>query len=199
MGTIQTSSNKILHNELAFDIDGVIANTFQSYVDMARNKYGIQIEYEDITDYDFRKVIDIDEDTSDEIIEMILEDPLGMGIRAITGAKEVLTRLSYLGPVSLITARTNRDAIIRWVHKALGLDGGVIRLEATGDHEEKLPILQKHGIRYFVEDRLETCYLIHKRAITPIVFDQPWNRKPHPFQTVKGWDEIRDMIDWGMG
>ena len=194
---MKTGIPKISPSELAFDIDGVIADTFRAFVNTAREKYSIEIEYEAITDYDFRKVIDIDEGTSNEIIEMILEDPVGMGINPITGAVEVLTRLSYFGPIFFVTARSNRDAIIEWVEKTLGLgDGNSIHLEATGTHEDKLPILLKHGIRYFVEDRLETCYLIQGSPVTPIVFEQPWNRKEHPFLSVGDWGEIHDMIEW---
>lgn len=49
-----------------------------------------------------------------------------------------------------------------------------------------------------MEDRLETCYFLDEAAGTPIVFEQPWNRKLHPFQTVRRWDEISAMIDWSM-
>ena len=194
---MKTGTRKISPRELAFDIDGVIADTFRAFIETARDGYNIEIDYEAITDYDFRKVIDIDEGTSNEIIEMILEDPVGMGINPISGAVEVLTRLSYFGPIFFVTARSNRDAIIEWVEKTLGLgDGNTIHLEATGAHEDKLPILLKHGIRYFVEDRLETCYLIQGSSVTPIVLDQPWNRKEHPFLSVGDWDEIQDMIEW---
>jgi len=194
---MKTGPRKISPHELAFDIDGVIADTFRAFVKTARERYNVEIKYEDITDYDFRKVIEIDEETSDKIIEMILEDPVGMGITPISGAVEVLTRLSDCGPIFFVTARSNRDAIIEWVEKTLGLgDGKTIHLEATGAHEDKLPILLKHGVRYFVEDRLETCYLIQGSPVTPIVFEQPWNRKEHPFLTVGDWDDIHDMIEW---
>lgn len=194
---MKTGTRKISPHELAFDIDGVIADTFRAFVKTARERYDVEIEYEAITDYNFRKVIDIDEETSNEIIEMILEDPVGMGITPISGAVEVLTRLSDCGPIFFVTARSNRDAIIEWVEKTLGLgDGKTIHLEATGAHEDKLPILLKHGIRYFVEDRLETCYLIQGSPVTPIVFEQPWNRKKHPFLTVGDWEEIHNMIEW---
>ena len=194
---MKTGKRKISPRELAFDIDGVIADTFRAFVKTARDRYNVEIEYEAITDYDFRKVIDINEKASNEIIEMILEDPVGMGINPISGAAEVLTRLSYFGPIFFVTARANRDAIIEWVEKMLGLeDETTIHLEATGAHEDKLPILLKHGIRYFVEDRLETCYLIQGSPVTPIVFEQPWNQKEHPFLTVGDWDEIHDMIEW---
>jgi len=194
---MKTGTRKISPRELAFDIDGVIADTFRAFVNTARERYNIEIDYESITDYNFRNVIDIDEEASNEIIEMILEDPVGLGINPISGAVEVLTRLSSFGPIFFVTARSNRDAIIEWVEKTLGLGNGKpIHLEATGAHEDKLPVLLKHGIRYFVEDRLETCYLIQGSPVTPIVFDQPWNRKEHPFLSVGDWDEIHDMIEW---
>ena len=196
---MKTGTHKILPRELAFDIDGVIADTFRAFVQTAHETYGLEIDYEAITDYDFRQVIDIDEETSNEIIEMILEDPVGIGISPIRGAVDVLTHLSCFGPVCLVTARTNRDAIMEWARKTLGFENGErIHIEATGSHEDKLPVLLKHGIRYFVEDRLETCYLIQESPVTPIVFEQPWNRKAHPFQSVKSWDEIHDMVEWGM-
>ncbi len=194
---MRTEERKIRPAELAFDIDGVIADTFRAFVKAARESYGVEIEYEAITDYDFRKVIDIDDETSDAIIEQILEDPLGLGIAPVHGAVDVLRRLSGFGPLCLVTARTNRKAIMDWVRQTLQIeDGAPIRLEATGTHEDKLPVLLKHGIRYFVEDRLETCYLIQQSPVTPIVFDQPWNRQAHPFLSVGSWDDIRDMVEW---
>ena len=194
---MKTEMLRIRPHELAFDIDGVIADTFRAFVARARIEYGLDIEYESITDYDFRQVIDIDDATSNEIIEMILEDPVGIGIRPIQGSGKVLRRLSCYGPVCLVTARTNRDAIMEWFEKNLGFrDGDGIMIEATGSHENKLPVLLKHGVRYFVEDRLETCYLMQDGPVTPIVFEQPWNRKGHPFLSVGSWEDIHNMVEW---
>lgn len=193
----EEKSKKILPNELAFDVDGVFADTFRIFVETAREKYGIQVEYEDITEYNFREVIDIDEKTSGEIIQRILDNPLAMGIRPVFGSVDVLTRLSHISPLLFVTARSERDSIREWIHQFLRVaDLSTIHIEATSTHKEKLPVLLKHGIRYFIEDRLETCYLLEKTSITPIVFEQPWNRKPHPFQTVKSWNEIEALIQW---
>lgn len=191
---------RIRPEELAFDIDGVVADTFRAFVKTARDCYGLLFDYEAITDYDFRKVIDIDDETSDEIIGRILEDPIGIGIRPLPGAREVLRRLSSFGPLCLVTARTNRGAIMEWVRHALAFNNGeAICLEATGTHEEKLPVLLKHGVRYFVEDRLDTCYLLEGTPVTPIVFDQPWNRQAHPFLRVGNWSDIHALVDWDGG
>jgi len=188
---------KIRPDELAFDIDGVVADTFRAFVKTARELYGVDIAYDAITDYDFRKVIEMDDETSDAIIERILNDPLGIGIAPVAGAVDVLRRLSGLGPLCFVTARTNRDAIMDWIRHTLAFeDGNHVRLEATGTHEEKLPVLLRYGIRYFVEDRLDTCYLIQESPVTPIVFEQPWNRTDHPFLSVRSWGEIHDLVTW---
>lgn len=195
---IAERGEKIAPGDLAFDIDGVFADTFRVFVETARD-YGVDVEYEDITEYDFREVIDIDEETSNEIIRRILDNPLAMGIPPVKGAVEVLTRLLQFGPLLFVTARPERESILKWVEETLHLaDTSVIRLEATCTHKEKLPVLLEYGISYFVEDRLDTCYLLEKTSITPIVFEQPWNRKPHPFQTVRNWCEIEALIRWQM-
>ncbi len=62
---------KIAANEVAFDIDGVIADTFRAFVQTARKHYGSRLTYDDITDYDFRNVIDFGEDSASEIEDLI--------------------------------------------------------------------------------------------------------------------------------
>lgn len=195
--TQRTSLDKIAPRELAFDIDGVLADTFRVFVETAKKEYDIQVDYDDITEYDFRKVIDIDEAICDVIIHRILEDPIHMGIKPMNGAVEVITRLSRYGAILFVTARPGKASIYDWLLCHLKqVDRHLIRLEATGSHEEKIPILLKQGIRYFVEDRLDTCYLLATASVTPIVFEQPWNRKSHPFRTVCSWKEISGMIQW---
>lgn len=188
---------KIAPTEVAFDIDGVIADSFGAFIQTARKYYGSRLTYNDVTDYDFRNVIDFDEATAHEIVDMILENPLGLGIRPMKGAVKVLTRLASRAPVLLVTARTDGDAIAEWIHEEVGLKGSdAMRLEATGNHQDKVPVLLEKGMKYFVEDRLDTCFLLQERSITPIVFDQPWNQSVHPFHRVRSWEEIDELIDW---
>lgn len=190
--------NKIPHYELAFDIDGVIADTFGTFIKILQMEYNISIRYEDLTEYHFwRTREDLDEQTSLQIIERILDDPLGAGIKPIHGAVPVLRRLLDLGPLLLVTARPDKEGILKWLKLHFHLaEKDTMHLIATGKHKEKLPILLEHNVKYFVEDRLETCYLLEEAAILPIVFEQPWNQKPHLFHTVRDWDEMAGLIQW---
>jgi len=197
VGIMESELTKISPHELAFDIDGVVADTFRALVDTAESEYGVELQYDAFTDYNFLSVLDIEEDIFNKIIERVLDDPLGMGIKPMSGAVEVLTRLMDLGPLTLVTARPDNGAIQEWLQEHFHLNGrNGIRLNETGTHTEKLPVLRKYGIKYFVEDRLATCYLVQEASLTPIVFEQPWNQRPHPFHTVRNWEDISAIIKW---
>lgn len=51
-------------------------------------------------------------------------------------------------------------------------------------------------LRCFVEDRLDTCFLMQQHDITPVVFVQPWNRRPHSSMAVDSWDQLKNIIQW---
>ena len=183
--------------EIAFDIDGVVADTFRVFVEKARRDYGYRFTYEDIVEYEFLKVLDMTKDDSDAIIQKLLEKPIESGIQPIRGAVEVLTRLSNITPLFFVTARPEKDPILAWIyHQLPHVDRDLIYLKATQTSREKLPILAELGIKYFVEDRLDTCYLLHEIAVSPIVFEQPWNNRRHPFPVARDWKDISDMIKW---
>jgi len=188
---------RIAPNEIAFDVDGVFADTFHLFVAKARSDYGYRFEYEDITEYDFLKVLDMDAAASEAIIQTLLDYPLESGLRPISGAVNVLTRLSFLAPLQFVTARPQKQPIMDWVeHQLPEVPRNRIQLEVTGVHTEKIPVLLGKGLKYFVEDRLETCPLLDLNGITPILFEQPWNRKPHPYYVVRDWEQISMLIEW---
>ncbi len=184
-------------HEIAFDIDGVFADTFRTFLAKAGEWYGLKMEYEALEDYFFWKTFNLEGDSINRLMHGILFEPIEIGIRPISGAVEVLTRLSNRGTLRFITARSESEPILEWMRVFLPtVAGDSIHIVATGESVDKLPVLKEQGVKYFVEDRLDTCFLISETTTTPIVFDQPWNRKPHPFQVVNCWDEIASLIDW---
>jgi uncharacterized protein len=186
--------------EIAFDVDGVFADTFRTFVDTARRDYGCSFSYEEITEYDFRTVVEIEERASEAIIARMLEDPIGSGIEPLPGAVDVLTRLAAIAPLLFVTARPEETAIRGWIrHYLPGVPEDAVRVVATGTGENKRSVLLDHGVACFVEDCLETGFLIEPYRVRPVIFDQPWNRKPHPFHVVKSWRQIDAMLDWPRG
>ncbi|MEJ2658223.1 MAG: haloacid dehalogenase, partial [Desulfobacterales bacterium] len=166
-------------SSLAFDIDGVFADTMTLFLDIAREEYKIfNVNYEDITCYTLEECIDIDPDLIETILIRIMNGTHRPPLKPIEGATRVLTRLSRMHtPILFVTARPHGEPIYHWIQSMLHLDGDSLEVVATGSFDAKIDVLSSRDISYFVEDRLETCYSLFAAGMTPILFKQPWNRK----------------------
>jgi len=186
---------------LAFDIDGVLADTMTLFLDIAREEFKISgIRYENITCYRLEDCLELDKTIIDAIVGKIIDGNYRVDLRPIDGAPEVLRRLGRLHrPLLFVTARPYGGPIQGWLQRVLPLNADAIDLVATGSFDDKAAVLIDRNISYFVEDRLETCFALHDSGITPIVFRQPWNRKPHPFMEVENWNDLELLIDFSRG
>ncbi|MDJ0721700.1 MAG: haloacid dehalogenase [Desulfobacterales bacterium] len=195
------ASGRIAPGELAFDIDGVVANTMRLFLDIVRDRYGINhIRLEDITCYNLEDCLDIDPEVITDGIRMLLQGDYPHVLQPMDGCRRVLERLGREVPRLLfVTARPNRDVITRWLHDLLSLPEQAIEVVATGSFEAKIDVLREARVGHFVEDRLETCFLLADAGIAPIVYRQPWNRRPHPFTEVGGWDDIEALLRFSPG
>ena len=187
----------ITPDNIAFDIDGVFANTMALFLEIAGQEYGINhIQYEDITEYFLEDCLDIDPEIIRAIINRVLEGDFEQDLKPIDGSVEVLSEIAEAHPVLFVTARPERTTIKEWVDRMLPMRSSTIEVIATGSFEAKGEVLNARGIQYFVEDCLEVCHMLRDHAITPVLFRQPWNRSPHhPFREVSSWAEIRDLLD----
>ncbi len=187
----------LAHPNIAFDIDGVFANTMALFLEIARNDYGMNhVRYQDITEYFLEECLDIDPEVIRVIINRILEGDFEPELKPIDGAVEVLSEIAHTHPLLFVTARPELSTIKEWVHRVLPVRPSDIEVIATGTFEGKADVLNARHIRYFVEDCLEICYLLSDHGITPILFSQPWNRSPHhSFREVSSWAEIRALVN----
>ncbi|MDM8523331.1 haloacid dehalogenase [Desulfococcaceae bacterium HSG8] len=187
---------KIDPASLAFDFDGVFADTMTLFLDIARDEYHLEgLRYEDITCYNLEKCLRIDRQVIDAIIMKLLEGNYSAPLRPIDGAPEVLARLGRKhSPLLFVTARPDGELVRDWMLDFLPFGPASIEVIASGTFEAKTDILLNRGISYFVEDRLETCFLLSEAGITPVLFKQPWNRDRHPFTEVKNWKELESLI-----
>ncbi len=187
---------KIDPRALAFDIDGVVADIMTTFIQLARERYGLDhLAYEDIVYFDLARCLNLDEAVIGEILTLLLEQPHTLDIAPLPEAVPTLTRLAQEQPLLFVTARDQAQPITAWLTQQLPqVPRQALRVIATGDPDTKLIYLQEHGIRYFVEDRLETCFQLARHGIQPLVFDQPWNRRPHRFPILYGWQDLADLI-----
>ena len=181
---------------LAFDIDGVVADIMTTFIQLAKERYGLHhLDYNDIVDFDLARCLKMDEAIIGEILELLLYQPETLAIAPLPEAVPTLTRLAQEQPLLFVTARDRAEPIAAWLAQQLpAVPPQDLRIIATGDPDAKLLYLQEHNIRYFVEDRLETCFHLARSGIQPLVFDQPWNRRPHAFPIVYSWRDLANLI-----
>jgi 5'(3')-deoxyribonucleotidase len=183
---------------VAFDFDGVCADTMTLFIDIARDEFDIHdIHHKDITCYELELCTSLEPDTIEAIAEKIMNGQHRAALNPIKGAATVLKRLEkHNGAVLFVTARPEVGPLAGWITDILGLDPESFEVIPTGSFEGKVDVLQQKGISYFIEDRLETCFTLQNAGISPVVFKQPWNRSLHPFIEVDGWNDIEALINF---
>jgi len=181
---------------LAFDIDGVIADTMHLFLDILRDHYDVtSVRYADITSYRLDHCLDLDEDILEGAVARILDGGYRADLKPIPGAGRVLRRIGEsTGRILMVTARPEPGPIESWMNQLLDGQHHRARIVATGSFEAKTDVLLENGIKWFVEDRLETCHLLKTAGIEPVVFRQPWNQEPHDFLHVGSWLELEQQI-----
>lgn len=183
-------------DRLAFDIDGVVADIMTTFLDLVREQLGPHpFRYEHITTFRLEECLDLPAGLIDRLIRELIDRPDELPIEPLPQAVPTLTRLAEEAPLVFVTARDRAEPIQRWLKKTLEpVPPHSIWVIATGDPDGKLHYLKTHAIDYFVEDRLETCFDLARAGITPILFAQPWNRRPHPFPEVQNWQELATLL-----
>jgi len=180
---------------VGFDIDGVVADTGEAFIRLARERFGIDdIRLDDITEFMVEECLDIDPATVEQIFREILEEPIAADLRPMANAMAVLRQLAKEAPLTFITARPQREPIARWLRKHLGeAEIKSARLIATGEHDRKVEHVQELGLSYFIDDRAETCILLDRAAVGAFVYQQPWNQGKHRLPVVTDWHAIRAL------
>ncbi|MBW2465806.1 MAG: hypothetical protein JRF02_00765, partial [Deltaproteobacteria bacterium] len=176
-------------------IDGVVADTGGAFIRIAREEYGLNsISLTDITFYEVVECLDVDRKVIDDIFIRLHDEPLSSGIEPMKDAIPVLHRFAEQAPLTFITARPEKEPIDIWLKHFLSPEVyEQMRLVAMGVHDNKTPYIKDLGLKYFVDDRLQTCRKLAKEGIIPLVYNQPWNMNGHNLQTVDDWQAIYSL------
>ena len=183
---------------LAFDIDGVVADTMEIFLRLAREKYGLtHISKDDLHSYNLYECLDLKREIIDDLICLTLDDEHTMQVPPVPGAPEVLTELAGSAQLRFVTARIRPESITQWLFTILpDVPRKKITVLASGAPEVKLDILNELEVRYFVEDRAETCRQLQKAGIQPFLFLQPWNRNEAAdgLIRVENWGQLKQWV-----
>lgn len=180
---------------LGFDIDDVIADTSTEFLRLLREKHNVtDFQREDWTSFkikDCEKSVDIDIIIA--IFDELFQNPLENGIQPMVGAIEGLKELRKLTPITLVTARPSAKPIHDWIRSLDAELADQIEVHATNNHDGKVQPLLDRNIKFFVDDRIETCRMIRDAGITPILYAQSWNSAGE-VQRVNNWKELVPVV-----
>lgn len=178
-----------------FDIDSVVGDLSAILERVAWEEFGVRVSRSQFTEFHLENCLPFDENFILQWITTALEPRWTLQMEPYPHAVDVLTEISKWQPLYFVTARPDTEPVSQWLHEQLArVPLEAIHVRAVGVSESKLPALQSWGVTHFVEDRLETCELLARNRIVPIVFHQPWNARPHPWRTVRSWDEILRLV-----
>ncbi len=182
--------------EIGFDFDGVIADTAEAFIRLACTEYGhCSYTQKDITNFELENCLNIPREQVEKIFTDILTDSLATQLRPMPGAVQSLEHFTLTSIVTIITARSLDNPVFDWLDHFFSKKARKnLRVVATGDHNDKIRYIHQHSLKYFIDDRAETCKQLVLEQITPFVFTQPWNRDRHNLLTVANWKEIRALV-----
>lgn len=195
-GKLMCFTGKIDLRSMAFDIDGVVADTMGSFIRVAKEDFGVTgLKKEDITSYWLETCLPLSDNIIDSVTTRILEDPFGTGLQPNAGAADTLKWIAERTHLLFVTARPSGETIRNWLEVLLdGVESSRINVIATGSHDAKLDILMERDISFFVEDHLETCQALSEEGICGIVYDQPWNRHGEACMRMNSWDDLLEHL-----
>lgn len=190
--------SKIPITEIGFDFDGVIADTADAFIRIACQQHSYcSFTIDDITNFDLENCINVPRNLVEKIFTDILLDSLGTDLQPMPGAIDALELFASNSPVTIITARPVKQPVYDWIDRFFsGPASQRITVITTGDHNDKVRHIHACGLKYFIDDRAETCLQLVQENITPFVFNQPWNRDRHNLSTIDSWQSIQAMIEF---
>ncbi|OQB41700.1 MAG: 5' nucleotidase, deoxy (Pyrimidine), cytosolic type C protein (NT5C) [candidate division CPR1 bacterium ADurb.Bin160] len=157
--------------KIAFDLDGVVADSFQQIRKRILEMKNFDI-LENLNSYSLVSQ-KLDYDESQKIIyDVIIKE--NRHIKMYPEAKDVLTELyeATNEPICFVTARPKeaKRATKRWLDRNLNVPYNIFF--STPEKKEKYLI--EGGFKFFVEDRAETVNKCEKMKINFLI-TRPWN------------------------
>jgi len=150
------------------DIDGVLANQIHGVLPRIKERWGVELTYEDVTH--FRLPI-ADTDIAVEIIDAMTSPDYLLGMPVHVGAHELLNWLAGRHKVKLITARPT--SALETTRKWLEING--LRYDELVPATEALK--SQHGADVLLDDYTGNISEFLERSDGyAILLSQPWNQ-----------------------
>jgi 5'(3')-deoxyribonucleotidase len=170
---------------IACDVDGVVCDTMQGFVDLTNHLYDGHRKTSQITNRD----LGISLGLTDEQVRTVFRRLDWWGLYPVPLAVEMINELRCFHEVVFVTARHQEIPTAGWLSKFLATPV-VHNVPAS----EKAEFCLNIGALVLVEDRpseIEACDAV---GFPTILLDQPWNREVDHPRRAHGWADVRFHI-----
>jgi uncharacterized HAD superfamily protein len=188
---------------LIIDIDDVLANTLDSFVDYHNKKFKTNFTRDDFYSFDWWTILgETKEKTAQKVIDFF-NSSFGEKMEPKLGAKNILLNLKKNHKLSVITGRPKSFSKLThdWIDKYFfGIFSKIYFAEAgifQVDPSFKAQTCKKIGGEFFLEDQLEYAKAYVSSGIDGLIFDAPWNRSSEccaDLPRVSSWEDVPDIL-----
>jgi len=184
---------------IAIDLDDVLANSLQSFVDFYNEKYNGDLKCEDFTAFTLNEIKGMPLDEEAKLLTEYDESKYYDQIMPMKNAKETIQKLSQNNKLVIVTSRPDKkeEKTKKWLKQHIGDFAEVhfMRQTYSGKNKTKTKgeICKEIGAEYLIEDNLDYAKSCIEKGVKVLLFDYPWNQEENlnPLITrVKSWEEI---------
>jgi uncharacterized HAD superfamily protein len=170
--------------KIAFDVDDILAEFNQAWAIFHNKNYGTNLAYEDFTDFDYTKFINIDrEEAAKRIFEFYSTNEF-VNLKVVEGALDTVNKLNSKHELYVLTSRdvSIKDLTVDWVKRNFGDVFDEIYLTsqltlAGFNHKvTKGDFCLKYGIELLVEDAPMHAQEAVEKGIKVVLVEKPWNK-----------------------
>lgn len=175
---------------IGVDLDGVLADLAEGVIKKLNSLFSIRVTREHITSHNIEECLGV---SGDQVRAIFSSEDIFVNLAPVSGAKEAIQRLRERGwYVHIVTDRfshendwsVSRDWLtnngFRWEHLDL------VRAR------EKPAYARIHGIRYFIEDNVDTARALASVCERVFLINEPYNQGSVPENVVRvgTWLEV---------
>ncbi len=190
------------------DIDDVIANTSKSIPVLAEKLFGIKVQYEDLTSFNFNESLKLNPAQLETFFEYLHREEVLIEFFPVKGAKESLNKIKELGYVIyIITGRPPHSFEItkKWLQKNgfiydyLYFADKYSRYSDTNKpHIISMDQLAEIDFTLIIEDSLKMAMWFNEKKSRVALIDHPWNREydaaKSVFKRCFNWNDVMGYL-----
>ncbi len=190
---------------IGIDIDEVVAEFVEGYLELFNKKFEKEAKKEDILTYDLWKNLGISKEDSFNLAHEFFKSPIFERVKLIEGAVESIPKLSENNELFFITSRPIDFKSKTENFLTKNFSNINFKLIHSGDRfknglKSKSEICEDEGVEIIIEDQPDYCFDCAKKGIRAFLFDKPWNKnfdesKSENIIRIKNWNEILEKIN----